>query len=139
MATTTPEQEIEGLERRFWKALQDHDIDESVRLTDFPLLLTGAQGASRIEREPFVKMSKEATWEILDFEISKAEVILPAKDVALIAYHVRENLTVEGERVSFEAADSSVWVKRGGQWKCAMHTEALLGDPYGRDRKPRHT
>jgi hypothetical protein len=135
MATTTPEQEIEELEQRFWKALQDHDVDESVRLTDFPLLLTGAQGASRIEQDAFVKMSHEATWDIHDFEISKVEVIMPAKDVALIAYHVREDLTTKGERVSFEAADSSVWVRRSGQWKCAMHTEALLGDPFGRDRK----
>jgi len=135
MATTTPEAAIEELEERFWKALQDHDVDESVRLTDFPLLLTGAQGASRIEKDTFVKLSEDATWEILDFEISKVEVLMLKNDIAMIAYHVHEDLTVKGEAVSFDAADSSVWVKRGAQWKCAMHTEALLGDPYGRDRK----
>lgn len=55
-------------------------------------------------------------------------------DFAFVAYQVHEELTVEGQRVSFDAADSSVWVRRGAQWKCAMHTESLLGDPYGRDR-----
>jgi hypothetical protein len=26
-------------------------------------------------------------------------------------------------------------VKRNGDWVCALHTESLAGDPYGRDRK----
>ena len=132
----TKEQEIERLEQRFWQALQDHDIDESVRLTEFPLLLTGAQGASRIEKDAFVKMSKDHTWEIKSFDLSKVEVRIVNDDLALVAYHVHEDLTVEdGKPVEFDAADASVWIRRGGEWKCAMHTESLLGDPYGRDRK----
>jgi hypothetical protein len=47
---------------------------------------------------------------------------------------VHEDLIVDGKPVSLDAADSSTWVKRDGQWKCAMHTEAILGDPFGRDR-----
>jgi hypothetical protein len=27
-------------------------------------------------------------------------------------------------------------VRRGGRWVCALHTEAIAGDPYGRDRRP---
>jgi hypothetical protein len=25
-------------------------------------------------------------------------------------------------------------VRRNGQWVCALHTESMLGDPFGRDR-----
>lgn len=56
-------------------------------------------------------------------------------DVALVAYKVHEDLTVDGKKVSMDAADSSVWVRRNDQWRCALHTESLAGDPYGRDRK----
>jgi uncharacterized protein (TIGR02246 family) len=134
----TKEQEIQKLEQRFWQALQDHDVDESVRLTDFPLLLTGAQGASRIEKDAFVKMSQEHTWEIKSFDLSKMNIRIVSDDLALVAYHVHEDLTVEGgEPVEFEAADASAWVRREGEWKCAMHTESILGDPYGRDRTKR--
>jgi hypothetical protein len=42
---------------------------------------------------------------------------------------------VEGEAVSFDAYDTSVWVRDGGGWKCALHTESLVGDSFGRDRK----
>ena len=117
-------------------SLQDHDIDESLRLTEFPLLLTGAQGASTIDKDTFVKLSNDHTWEIESFDLSKIQINVVNPNLALVAYHVHEDLTVDGgEPVSFDAADASVWIRRGGTWKCALHTESLLGDPYGRDRK----
>ena len=56
-------------------------------------------------------------------------------DVAILAYRVHEELTVEGKPVTVEAADSSTWVHRDGRWVCAMHTESIAGDPFGRDRR----
>ncbi|HEX5055391.1 MAG TPA: nuclear transport factor 2 family protein, partial [Gammaproteobacteria bacterium] len=56
-------------------------------------------------------------------------------DAAVLAYKVHSQITVDGESVSIEAADASSWVKRDGQWVCALHTEAILGDPFGRDRQ----
>jgi len=49
---------------------------------------------------------------------------------------VKEVLTVEGKPVTIDASDSSTWVRRDGNWVCALHTEALTGDPFGRDRRP---
>jgi hypothetical protein len=54
--------------------------------------------------------------------------------VALVGYKVHEDLTVDGKSVSLDAADTSTWVRRDGRWVCALHTESLLGDPFGRDR-----
>jgi hypothetical protein len=36
-----------------------------------------------------------------------------------------------------KAADSSTWVRRDGRWVCAVRTESLSGDPFGRDRQAR--
>jgi len=47
---------------------------------------------------------------------------------------VHEELTVEGKPVTLDAADASTWVRRDGRWVCALHTESLRGDPFGRDR-----
>ena len=55
-------------------------------------------------------------------------------DVAVVAYVVTEELTVENKPVTLKAADSSTWVRRDGRWVCAVHTESLSGDPFGRDR-----
>jgi hypothetical protein len=46
---------------------------------------------------------------------------------------VHEDLTVDGKPVTLDAAESSTWVRRDGRWACAMHTEAIAGDPFGRD------
>jgi hypothetical protein len=56
-------------------------------------------------------------------------------DVASVACKVDERVVVEGETLPVEANDSSVWVRRNGEWRCALHTESLVGDPYGRDRR----
>jgi hypothetical protein len=80
-------------------------------------------------------MMKDATWEIIDFDIGDdVEVRLVSDDVAVLAYRVHEELTVDGAPVSIDAADSSTWVRRNGNWVCALHTESIAGDPFGRDR-----
>jgi hypothetical protein len=66
-----------------------------------------------------------------------AQVARLTEDVAILAYKVHEDVTVDGKKVSFDASDASTWVKRGGQWRCALHTESIAGDPFGRDRMPR--
>ena len=59
------------------------------------------------------------------------------EDVALVAYNVKEKLKVDGKPVNLEANDASVWVRKNGEWLCAMHTESLVGDPFGRDKTAR--
>jgi hypothetical protein len=78
---------------------------------------------------------QSATYILHDFELKEAEARLLSEDVGIVAYKVHEELTVDGQPVSLDASDSSTWVKRNGQWVCALHTESVSGDPYGRDRR----
>jgi hypothetical protein len=73
-------------------------------------------------------------WRLHAFEFRDVKFLAPADSVAVIAYTVREELTVDGKPLTMEAADASTWVKKDGGWVCALHTESVLGDPYGRDR-----
>lgn len=137
MATKTITKELLDLERRFWQALKEKDADAAAELMDETGIVTGAQGAARIDRKTFVRMLKDQSWTIDDFEIADgADVLQLTDDVVVVAYKVREDLTVDGEPVTFEAADASTWVRRDGQWLCALHTESITGDPFGRDRVP---
>ena len=135
-ATKSIETDLLNLERRFWQALQDRDVDTAAALTDEPCILTGAQGVGAIDRKTFVAMMKAPAWTINSFQIKEgAQVRLLSEDVAIVAYEVHEELTVDGQPVSLDAADASTWVRRNGRWLCALHTESILGDPYGRDRR----
>jgi hypothetical protein len=80
----------------------------------------------------------EPNWTLLDYEIKNAEVQPLGKDVAVIGYRVHEVVRYEGEELKLDAADASTWMKKNGSWVCALHTESLLGDPFGRDRRVEH-
>jgi len=123
-------------ERQYWQAIKDRDVQAAMRLTDDPCIVAGAQGVARITREAFAGMLKAGGWTLHEFALSEVQVRVLSEDVAIVAYKVKELLTVDGKPLTLEAADSSTWVRREGQWMCALHTEALAGDPFGRDRQP---
>jgi ketosteroid isomerase-like protein len=128
------EKELLELERRYWQAIKDKDVETAMSLTHDPCIVAGASGAASIGRDTFAKMMSGAKYTLNAFELGDAKVTVLSNGVAILAYKVHEELTVEGQSVSMDAADCSTWVKKNGSWLCAAHTESLLGDPYGRDR-----
>ena len=137
MATSTIERDLLKLERRFWQAIKDGDVETAVGLTDDECIVAGPQGVQRIDRATFAAMMKNAPGQLLDFEIGgDYQVSQLGDDVAVLAYTVHEKMTVDGEPLAIEAAESSTWVRRDGRWVCAMHAESIAGDPFGRDRAP---
>jgi hypothetical protein len=136
MATKTLEQELIALETNYWRAIQDKDFAKARMMTDDPCIVTGAQGVASVDRKTFEQMMKSHAWSVQKFELEgEPEVRLLNDDVAIVAYKIREEMTVDGKPVTLKAADASTWVRRNGQWVCALHTESILGDPFGRDRK----
>ena len=132
MTTTAVEQEIVELETEYWRAIRDKDTDAAIRLTDEPCLVAGAQGARSVDHKAFVAMAKSPVWELRKFELADADVRMLTDDVAVIGYTVTEEMVVEGKPLTLKAADTSTWVRRNGRWVCAVHTESVLGDPFGR-------
>ena len=123
-------------EKQYWQAIKNRDVQAAMRLTDDPCIVTGAQGVARITREAFAGMLQAGGWTLHEVTLSDVQVRVLSEDVAIVAYKIKELLTVDGKPLTLEAADSSTWVRREGQWMCALHTEALAGDPFGRDRQP---
>lgn len=132
MATTALEQEIVELEHEYWRAIRDKDTDAATRLTDDPCLVAGAQGVQSIDRKTFIEMAKSPTWQLRKFELAGTDVRMLTDDVAIIGYTITEDMVVEGKSLTLKAADTSTWVRRKGRWVCALHTESILGDPFGR-------
>ena len=132
--TTTVEKRLLQLEKQFWQSMKDKDPAAAASLSAETCILTGAQGVASIDRKSLARMLAGATWTIEDFEISDVHVQELTEDVAIIGYKVREKLTVDGKPLELEAADASTWVRKNGEWLCALHTESVLGDPFGRDR-----
>jgi hypothetical protein len=130
------EAQLLDLEKQYWQCIKDRDVQAAMRLTDDPCIVTGAQGVARISQQQFASMLQAGGWTLHQFDLTDVQVRVLGDDAAIVVYKVKEVLTVEGKALTIEASDSSTWVRRDGNWVCALHTEALLGDPFGRDKRP---
>jgi len=135
MTNTALATELLDLEQQYWQAMKDKNVDAAMRLTDEECIITGAQGVATVSRQGLSDMLKNAPYTLHDFELKDEQVRELKDDVAILAYKVHEELTVDGKPVKLAAADTSTWVRRDGRWRCALHTEAIAGDPFGRDRR----
>ena len=129
-------EEIVELERKYWQAMVDRDLDAALQMTADPCLIAGASGVAVVDHAKYRQIFEGAKWELLEYALDNIQTHAVTDDVILIAYTITENLVVEGKPVTLKASDTSTWVRRDGRWVNAMHTEAVLGDSYGRDRKP---
>ena len=130
----TNDQDLMSLEKRFWDAVQNRDSATASELSDDSCIVVGAQGVGAVERGQLARMLDQATYELSHYEFDESSIRIRklTDDVAIVAYRVREDLVVDNKPESLEAFDASVWVRRGDTWLCALHTESLKGDPFGR-------
>ena len=129
-------QQIIELETRFWQSMKDKDVDTAKSLIAKEGLVTGPMGTMTMDPDKYAQMTRDGQWTLQNFKIDKVEVVQPNADSAIIAYEVRQTGDMKGQPMDLRCADSSVWVKEGGDWKCALHTETILEDANARQREP---
>ena len=134
MATTT-DHEVVALEHAYWKAMQDDDSDAALELSYEPCIVTGPHGAAAVTHAEMSAMNEQKTYRLRDFRIDNMNVQSINDDVAIVGYTAKLDLTVDGKSFSREFAESSTWVRPNGHWLCAAHSEAPIGDPFGRAKK----
>lgn len=128
-------QQIIDLETRFWQSMKDKDVDAAKSLIAKEGLVTGPMGRMTMDPEKYAQMTRDGQWTLQNFKMDKVEVVQPNADSAIIAYEVRQTGDMKGQPMDLRCADSSVWVKEGGDWKCALHTETILEDINARQRE----
>src|SRR3954447_17467881 len=106
MASNAIEMEITDLERQYWDSMISKDPKVAERLTAHESMIVGSRGVSTVTPKTIGPMVQSDGWKLKKYTFSDIKVSSPAPDVALICYHVKEALEVEGKPVSFEANDS---------------------------------
>jgi len=119
--------QIVELERSFWQSMVDDDADAAGAMIADECLITGPTGTLRSDPADYKRMAEQGDWELDRFEFSDVEVIFPVEDTAIIAYKVHQTGTMKGQKMDLNCADSSTWVRAGDAWKCALHTETIIG------------
>ena len=133
---TGNKQQIIDLETRFWQSMKDKDVPTAQSLIAKEGLVTGPMGTMTINPEKYAQMTRDGQWTLEAFELNNVKVVQPTEDSAIIAYEVHQTGDMKGRPMDLRCADSSVWVKEGGSWKCALHTETILQDANARQPEP---
>ena len=133
---TGNKQQSIDLETRFWQSMKDKDVETAKSLIATEGLVTGPMGTMTMDPEKYAQMTRDGQWTLENFEMKNVEVVQPTPDSAIIAYEVRQTGDMKGQKMDLRCADSSVWVKEGSDWKCALHTETILEDITARLREP---
>jgi len=116
------------LETRFWQSILDQQTDVALELLDEPALMVSAHGPMKFDHAGYRKMAEHGSMILKSFEFSDMEAHFPDDTTAIVTYRVRQRLARRDDNgtTTQEMADTSTWIRKGGQWKCVMHTETSM-------------
>jgi hypothetical protein len=120
--------QIVNLEKSYWDAMKKKDGRRAAELSGKTSLVTGANGVMSIAKAKMGKMTEDGGWTLESYAFDDVEVSTPTPDVAIIAYTVRQKVTMDGKSQELRAADSSTWVRGADGWECHAHSETFLKD-----------
>jgi hypothetical protein len=120
-----PSKTLIDLENKFWQSMVDEDTDVALAMLDEPALMVSSHGAMKFDHAGYRQMAEKGTMVLKSYQLSDVDVMFPADDTAILTYRVKQAMAPRGksESMTQEMADTSTWVRKGGQWQCVMHTE----------------
>ena len=122
----SPTQTLIDLENKFWQSMVDKDTDTAVEMINEPSVMVSSHGTIKFDRAGYRKMAEQGPQVLKNFELSDVEVTYPNESTAVITYRVKQEVAARengSESTSQEMDESSLWIKKGKQWLCALHTE----------------
>jgi len=120
-----PSKTLIDLENKFWQSMVDEDTDVALAMLDEPALMVSSHGAMKFDHAGYRQMAEKGSMVLKSYQLSDVDVMFPADDTAILTYRVKQTMAPRGksESMTQEMADTSTWIRRGGQWQCVMHTE----------------
>lgn len=131
MSAKPSRDDIVALETSYWDAMKAKDGTRSAELSGETSLVSGAHGVMSIAKSKMSKMTEEGKWTLEDYAFDDVQVSIPSPDVAIIAYKVKQTVTMDGKRQEMRAADMSTWLRGKDGWQCHAHSETMIGDQKG--------
>ena len=117
-----------ALEKKFWQSMVDEDTDTALSMLNEPSLMVSSHGAMQFDHAQYREMAEKGGMVIKSFKLSDMQVMHPSEDTAVLTYRVKQAIAQRGDtkEVEQEMADSSVWMRKDGEWLCVMHTETEI-------------
>jgi hypothetical protein len=131
----TPRETVIDLEKRFWQSMVDSDTDAALEMLAEPSVLVSEHGTMKFDHDTYRRMAESGDYVLKSFELRDVDVTFPNENTAIATYRVKQASARRGDPkpTTQEMADSSTWIRKDGEWRCAMHTETPLTEtPMGK-------
>lgn len=121
----TTQKDIMELERQFWQAIVDMDVDAATSLLDGESVSVSGWGIHHFTPAEYRKMALSGDARVTAFKFSDERVIFPAPDVAVATYKADQSIAVNGKSQDMVVYDTTTWVRKDGAWVASAHTETV--------------
>jgi len=115
--------EIMRLEEEFWQSMVDQEPEKAGRLLAEHAANVFALGIHHFSPAEYVKRAQEGPAKLTSFTFSNEKVFFPLPDVAVVTYEVVQAFEMNGQKQKMACFDTTTWVRSGGNWQAAVHTE----------------
>lgn len=114
------EEKLGQMEKDLWEAWKTHNVDPFKKsMSD--ALDVGSGGIMSTDQMIKEIASTECT--VNGYALDKPTFKWLDKNTALMAYHATQDGTCGSEKLPAAVWASSIWVKKGGEWKSVFHQE----------------
>lgn len=121
----TTRKDIMELERQFWQAIVDMDVDTAISLLDAESVSISGWGIYHFSPTEYKEMALSGDARLTAFTFSEERVIFPIPDVAIATYKADQSITVGGKSQDMVVYDTTTWVRKDGAWVASAHTETI--------------
>ncbi len=129
----TSNSELIALEKKFWQSMVDEDTETALSMLAEPSFMVSSHGTMKFDHDDFRQMAEHGDMVIKSFKLSDMNVMFPSEDTAVVTYKAKQVVSArdKSEQTNQEMADSSVWTRIDGKWRCVIHTETpFQGDSH---------
>jgi hypothetical protein len=114
------EQKLTQLEKDLWEGWKTHNVEPFKKSMNDAIDVAGS-GIANADQVAKEIGSTECT--INGYSIDSPTFKWIDKNITLMAYHATQDATCGTERLPGAVWASSLWVKKGGEWKSVFHQE----------------
>jgi hypothetical protein len=132
-ANAATEQKLVDMEKSLWEAWKNHDSAPFQKLLSSDSVNVNPMGVTGTEQA--VKDIGGSDCKVNSYSVDDPKATWVDKDAVLLTYKANQDAVCGGQKVPETVWASSLWVKKGNEWKAAFHQETPAQSGMGAEEK----
>jgi hypothetical protein len=132
-ANAATEQKLVDMEKSLWEAWKNHDSAPFQKMLSADSVNVNPMGVSGTEQA--VKDAAASDCKVNSYSVEDPKATWVDKDAVLLTYKATQDAVCSSQKIPDTVWCSSLWVKKGNEWKAAFHQETPAQSGLGAEEK----